>query len=258
MRGYYGVMTGLAIAFGCAATVAAQPGEQAPNLPKVRKDANVEASPLTGPVVRTATVRQASVTTVNNTPQPGLSAVTKAVEDYFNGISTLQANFTQTVTGERTASAGVFSWRRPGQFLWQYQTPVAQKLVSTGSAIYFIDDRQQATQLPMDAGVARLFNAKSLNLSKQGLRATHVKTTSQRIEVDFAVDKKIATGDQTGLASLKLVFDRMPGNRMQLRQIDALDTLSVTTRVEFSNLRENVSLPAKMFAFTPGVYEQRN
>lgn len=258
MRGYYGIMTGLAIAMTLSQGAMAQAGEQAPNLPQVRKNASVESSSLPVASGRTATVRQASVTVVDNVPQPGLSAVTKAVEDYFNDINTLQADFTQTVTGERVASKGVFSWRKPGQFLWLYQSPVAQKLVSTGSAIYFIDDRKQATQLPMDAGVARLFNAKTLNLSKQGLRTTHVKTTSTQMEVDFAVDKKIATGDQTGLVSLKLVFDRLPGNTMQLRRIDALDTLSVTTRVEFANVRENVALPAKMFAFTPGVYDQRN
>lgn len=258
MRGYYGIMTGLAIAFTLAQGALAQAGTPTQNLPQVRHAANVQAVSLTTPTVRQATVRQANVTVVDKLPQPGLSAVTKAVEDYFNDINTLQADFTQTVTGERVASKGVFSWRRPGQFLWQYQTPVAQKLVSTGSAIYFIDDRKQATQLPMDAGVARLFNAKTLNLSKQGLRTTHVQTTSTQMAVDFVVDKKIATGDQTGLVSLKLVFDRLPGNNMQLRRIDALDTLSVTTRVEFANVRENVALPAKMFQFTPGVYDQRN
>ncbi len=202
--------------------------------------------------------RLAHVTTVSQTFAPGLSASTKRVEDYFNTISSLQADFTQTVTGEREASTGTFYWRKPGKFLWLYKTPTAQKIVSTGSAIYFVDDRQQATQLPMDAGVARLFNAKKLNLSQQGLRATDTKENSRAFSVTFAVDKKIATGDNTGLAKLTLTFAKLAGGRMYLAQIDAVDTLSTTTRVEFRNVDENVTLVNKLFDYTPGVYNQRN
>lgn len=245
----YGLMAGLAIAL--AGAVQAEP-----NLPQVKVGAVREVS-LNN--VRMATVRQASVTVVNQLPDIGLSGATKQVEDYFNNASTVMAEFTQTVTGEAKPSKGMFYWSKPGRFLWQYMTPVKQKIISTGSAVYYMDEeRNQVTQLPMNAGVARLFNAKTLNMSQQGLRATNVQTTSSRLVETFAVDRKIKTGDQTGLVSLKLSFDRLPGGRLKLSQIDALDTLSVTTRVEFANLRENVPLPTKMFEFTPGVYQQRN
>ncbi len=238
MRGYYGMLTGLAIA------LAAGP---------------VMAAPVSGTVVKTGVVRQASVTVVDQTAMPGLSATTRQVEDYFNGLSTYQAAFVQSVTGEKVPSKGTFSLKRPGKFLWQYDTPMRQKIVSTGSAAYYVDqERNQTTQLPMNAGVARLFNAKTLNLGKQGLRATHVRSNSQLLVVDFAVDKKIATGDNTGLTKLTLAFARLPGNNLRLTQIDGVDTLNVTTRVEFADIRENVALPDKLFAFTPGVYEQRN
>ena len=243
------MMTALAMVLTAQAVMAE------PSLPQV-KTADVQATSLT--TVRTAGVRPASVTVVDTLPQPGLSGVSKQVEDYFNDLSTYQANFTQTVTGEKTPSQGVFSLQRPGRFLWQYNTPSQQKLISTGSAVYFVDDRGTVTQLPLDAGMARLFNAKTLNLSKQGLRATRVQSNSTLLVVEFAVDKKIATADQTGLVSLRLVFDKLGGGRLRLKQIDAVDTLSVTTRVEFTNIQENSSLPGKMFQFTPGVYDHRN
>ena len=245
MRTYYGLLTGLAI----AATVVMPAMAQT----KAAETQDIRAN------TRTATVRQASVTTVAQTAQPGLSATTQQVEDYFNGLSTLQAAFTQTVTGEKEASQGTFSLKRPGRFLWQYDTPVKQRIISTGAAVYYIDqERNQTTQLPVNAGVARLFNAKTLNLSQQGLRATNVKSTPRELSVTFAVDKKIATGDNTGLSQLTLVFDRLGGDRLQLKQIDALDTLSVTTRVDFEDVRENIDLPRKLFDYTPGVYDQRN
>lgn len=235
---YYGMLTGLAIALAAG---------------------QVAAAPVSGTTVRTATVRQASVTVVDQTAMPGLSATTRQVEDYFNDLSSFQAAFVQTVTGEKTPSKGTFSLKRPGKFLWQYETPTRQKIVSTGSAAYYIDqERNQVTQLPMNAGVARLFNAKTLNLSKQGLRATRVRTNSQLMVVDFAVDKKMATGDNTGLTKLSLTFARLPGNNLRLTQLEGLDTLNVTTRVEFTDIKENVSLSDKLFAFTPGVYDQRN
>lgn len=242
---------------GVLATVLATAASAAPSLPPVKVAAVNEVS-LSAPAVRVARVRQASVTTVAQSTAMGLSAATQQVEDYFNSVISAMADFTQSVTGERTQSSGVFYWSKPGKFLWQYEKPVKQKLVSTGSSVYFIDDRGQVTQLPLNAGMARLFNAKTLNMSKQGLRATGVQTTSGQLAVTFAVDKKIAAGDQTGLVSLKLVFERLAGGKLKLAQIDALDTMSVTTRVVFGNLRENVPLPSKMFTFTPGVYEQRN
>lgn len=255
MRGYYGILTGLAIAVVTAGPVLAQ---TAPSLPATRKQPQVTEEGIQAQV-RTAEVRQASVTVVNQTPQPGLSDATQRVESYFNDLTTLQADFTQTVTGEKTPSKGVFSLKRPGKFLWQYTTPVKQRIISTGTAVYYLDqERNQVTQLPLNAGVARLFNAKTLNLSQQGLRATRVQTNSQLMVVEFAVDKKIATGDNTGLTDLRLTFVRLPGNNLQLRAIDAVDTLNVTTRVEFANVNENISLPAKLFDFTPGVYDQKN
>lgn len=238
MRGYYGILAGLAI----AVTVI-----------------DAQAEVISQTTVRVATVRQASVTLVPGANNVGLNETTKQVEDYFNGLTTMEATFKQTVTGEAQPSVGTFYLRRPRQFLWLYTSPVKQKIVSTGSAVYYIDqERNQVTQLPMNAGVARLFNSKTLNLSQQGLRATHVETMASQLTVDFAVDKKIATSDQAGLVNLRLTFDKLRSGRMALRQIDALDTLSTTTRVEFGDIRENVPLPANMFEFTPGVYEQKN
>lgn len=239
MRGYYGVLTALAMSVALAQGVTAQTATPAKN------------SILAG-------VKTAHVVTATTTFMPGLSASTKRVEDYFNDINSLQADFTQTVTGERQASTGTFYWRKPGNFLWLYKAPTAQKIVSTGSAIYFVDDRQQATQLPMDAGVARLFNAKRLNLSQQGLRATDTRENSRMFSVAFAVEKKIAASENSGLAKLVLTFTKLAGGRMYLSQIDAVDTLSTTTRVEFKNVQENVTLVNKLFEYTPGVYQQRN
>lgn len=206
-----------------------------------------------------AKTRGVSITLVSQTPQPGLSAVTQDVERYFNNLNTLQADFVQTVTGEAQASSGTFYWAKPGKFLWLYKEPVRQKVVSTGSGIYYHDEeRNQTTQLPTDAGVARLFNAKTLNLSQQGLRAVSSKSTSRELSVTFAVEKKVAMSDTTGLARLTLVFAKLPQGQLQLKTIDAQDTLSVTTRVDFADVQENLTLVRKLFDFTPGVYQQRN
>lgn len=237
MRGYYGTTGLLAMVFMAGGAMAV--------------DTPAKGSHL-------AQVRTASVTTVATTAQPGLSATVQKVERYFNDVKTLQADFKQTVTGEARASTGTFYWQKPGKFLWLYKQPVAQKLVSTGSAIYFIDDRQQATQVPTNAGVARLFNAQTLNFSKQGLRATHVAQTGRELAVTFAVEKDMAAGDGAGLKQLTLVFTRLPGNRMELARIDALDTLNTTTRVELTNIRTNLMLTRGLFEYTPGVYQQRN
>lgn len=210
--------------------------------------------------VRTATVRDASVTIIDiSKGDVGLEQAARMVEGYFNGLTTMQAEFSQSVTGQAFASEGTFYLKKPRQFLWQYDTPVKQKIISTGTAVYYKDEeRNQVTQLPMNSGLARIFNAKKLNLAAEGLRVTGVQSTPRVLVVSLALDKRSFAEDQAGLRSVRMTFDRLPGNALQVREMEAVDTLQVTTKVSFSNVRTGVYFPPKLFDFTPGVYEQRN
>lgn len=183
------------------------------------------------------------------------------VETYVNGLTTLEADFTQRVSDEAFLSEGTFALKRPRQFVWQYETPNRQMLIGTGTAAYFVDQEGpntlggsvgQVTQLPMNAGLGRLFGVQKLNLAKAGL----VVMQAQRKDGALQVRMRLAKGqtDATGLQHVTLRFAPMGAKRtLHLQQIDAFDALNVTTTLVLSNVRTGQAIPAKRFAFVPPV-----
>jgi outer membrane lipoprotein-sorting protein len=60
------------------------------------------------------------------------------IEDYFNGISTLQARFLQLSPNGRTAEGNLYI-SRPGRLRFEYDPPVPYLLISDGSQVIFYD-----------------------------------------------------------------------------------------------------------------------
>lgn len=215
---------------------------------------NVRTASVTVPNVRVASTSRAEPGSASDI---SMETATRMVEGYFNGLTTMQADFTQSVTGEKTSSTGTFYLRKPRQFLWQYETPERQKIISTGSAVYYVNgDSGQVTQLPTNAGMARLFNRPYLKLAEQGLRVTGVQSSPSVLAVTLEVDKRSFVEDQAGVRSLRLVFERLPGGNLRIHEVDVLDALNTTTRVTFSNIQTGVRFDRDMFDFTPGVYKE--
>lgn len=201
--------------------------------------------------VRTAQVVQASKTLVLPADTVTPAMATKLVEDYVNGLGTYQAAFSQRTTGEAFTQEGMFYLDKSagkGKFLWNYQTPNKQRLIATGSALYFVDDESggAVTQLPVKAGLSRLFTGQQLSLAKEGLKVTGVTTRGNELEVRMAVAS--AKDDTSGVKEIKLFFQRSP---MLLTKAEVLDAVDATTTIAFSDIRTGVRLDGKMFSFTP-------
>jgi outer membrane lipoprotein-sorting protein len=189
------------------------------------------------------------------------NAAAALVEDYFNTLTTLQASFTQTQTDRPGEVArGTFSLNRPqGQFLWQYATPVRQRIIGTGTAVYYIDQSathgaNQVTQLPLDAGLGRLLHGGELSLRKVGLRVNGLQQTDQLSTISLATLPSKA--DNQGLRRLTLAFTNAPVNPT-LVSFSATDVLGVTTQVRLSNIVTGVQFPRGFFNFTPPQYRER-
>ncbi len=209
-----------------------------------------------------STYAQSPTTPVRpNIPNADLLAATRLVEDYFNNLETLQANFTQTQTDNpRVVAAGVFSLNRgKGQFLWQYQTPIRQRIVGTGTAVYYLDQSatrgdNQVTQLPLDAGLGRLLRGQRLNLSKVGLRVNGIKALNDTRTVSLAALPQ--QRDAQGLRRVVLSFSNVP-NLPTLTGFAATDTLGVTTQVSFTKPVRGVAFAKGFFDYTPPQLRQR-
>jgi outer membrane lipoprotein-sorting protein len=172
----------------------------------------------------------------------GLSipAAVKLVQNYFNTLGTWQADFVQEQTGEAT-QRGVFKLNRPArQFVWQYEKPLRQKVISTGTATYY-EGNGQTTQLPNNSGLARFFTAKKLNLNDERIRVVATRQTPFMRVVGLALDSRTIGLDQAALKSVELTFSTT--SPAVLQQVVAVDALGGTTTLAFSNQTTGLVFP---------------
>jgi outer membrane lipoprotein carrier protein len=79
-------------------------------------------------------------------PGPDVHAIAQAVDDRYNHLRTLQAEFTETYEGagiERTESGSLWL-KKPGKMRWEYRTPREKLFLSDGKDAWFYlpGDRQ--------------------------------------------------------------------------------------------------------------------
>lgn len=178
-----------------------------------------------------------------------------AVEGYFNGMGTYQARFTQRTTGEQWTQEGMFYLNRPkGQFVWNYESPDRQRLIATGTKLYFVNDEQggAVTELPVKSGLSRLFTGRKLSLAKEGLRVTEAQDTGTRLVVMMAAAATKEGADMGGVREIKLTFDKATSSApMAFVAADVLDAVDATTEVRLSEVKQGVTMDGRMFKFEP-------
>jgi outer membrane lipoprotein carrier protein len=83
---------------------------------------------------------------------PGVQADSSPgyVQDFFNELHTLQADFDQQVVDSEhnviQSSQGHMWIKRPGRFRWDYETPYRQQIVADGERLWSYDeDLEQVT-----------------------------------------------------------------------------------------------------------------
>ncbi len=191
------------------------------------------------------------------TPPTSIQHATAQIETYFNGLTTLQANFTQTQSDmPGQTQSGIFMVNRPkGQFVWQYLTPVKQKVVGTGTAVYYIDQSaragdSQVTQLPLDAGLGRLLRGGALKLAAVKLHVQSIENTpaGQRIVL---VPTAAAGNPQTQMLKRLTLTFTTSSTQPVLAGFSALDGMGVTTQVSLTAVKTGVPLKPSLFAYTP-------
>jgi outer membrane lipoprotein carrier protein len=175
----------------------------------------------------------------------------KLVEDYFNHITTLSAHFSQHSSNESWTHEGKLLIKRPRQFLWLYETPHKQRVIGTGTAVYYVDDENgQVTQMPLKGGIAKILGAAGdIDLSKLGFAVTQTHQTGTHLDVLLTPTKH---DDQIKQVALGFTLAAKP----VLNDIIATDNTGVITRVELSDVRAGVALDSKLFKFTPPQYRQ--
>ncbi len=185
---------------------------------------------------------------------PSLAAADIAqtrVEQFLKGLTTLRAEFVQTVTdaeGRVVDSAnGRLSLSRPGRFRWDYQVP-EQQIVSDGKRIWLYDI-ELAQVTVREAGVA-LARTPAALLAGDGKLGDTFDFADGGISEGLAwsvLKPRDGAGD---FQEIQLAFSQNSLVRMQLS-----DRLGQVTRLQFSKVERNPGLASGLFNFVapPGV-----
>jgi outer membrane lipoprotein carrier protein len=167
------------------------------------------------------------------------------VADYFAGLESFQATFTQTVVdsgGEQLQRSEGSVWiERPGRFRWDYRTPYRQLIVADGERLWTYDeDLEQATVQRIDEALSSTpamllsgFRPLSEVMSWSAAEGDDPRLDWFRLEprrADAAVEK------------IRIGFD---GD--QLAIIDVVDGLGNSTRIRFSAIVRNEPVDDSLF-----------
>ena len=158
-------------------------------------------------------------------------------------ISSLSAQFKQQVTDadgfQLQQSEGLFQVAQPNNLRWIVKQPMPQQVISNGLTLWLYDpDLEQVIVKPFDASIestpAILFSGDLTRLDS----AYFIRQLSPDV---FQL-----TPEQEGslFSELQIIFvDQLPAS------ISLTDSLGQVTRIAFSDVQLNPSLPAALFEF---------
>ena len=177
---------------------------------------------------------------------PGMARadVVSEAEDWFNGISTMQADFIQ-VASDGTTASGIIHLRRPHQMKIVYD--LEEPLILLTTRIWIHVDRpndKTVTSYPISETPLSLLLKKDVRLRSDEF------TTSSNVQNGIV---RVMLAKETGEAAgeLTLEFTEKP---FVLRKWTIRDAADVTTTVTLQNMRFGHQYENKMFArpdYTP-------
>ena len=186
-------------------------------------------------------------------PAPDVHAVAQAVDNHYNHLRTLQAEFTETYRGagiERSESGSLWL-KKPGKMRWEYRSPREKLFLSDGKDAWFY--------IPGDRQVRRT-SVKKLDDLRSPLGFLLGKTRLEK-ELDglsVAPDVAPQTPGDTVLRGVpramadrinEVVLEVTPDYRIARIQFEEAD--GSVTEYRFSEQRENVEFADQRFRFRP-------
>jgi outer membrane lipoprotein carrier protein len=177
-----------------------------------------------------------------------LASSAEPLQSYFQQLSTLRADFVQTVTaGPNQApksSRGRMVLERPGRFRWDYEAPYEQVIVSDGDRVWHYDaDLEQVTVQRLDDSMdttplALLMGRAPLNESFL------VKPIGRKEGQDWFELTPRGADSQFNRIRVALRAGELSGLELD-------DALGTNTRLSFERMERNKAIDPTEFEFTP-------
>jgi outer membrane lipoprotein carrier protein len=194
-----------------------------------------------------------AVFTASAASLPDVSAVAKAVDEHYNHLHSLQAEFTEIFRGagmDRTES-GTLWLKKPGKMRWEYRSPKDKLFLSDGKDAWFY--------VPADKQVRKTPVKKLEDLrSPLGLLLGKTRLEKELHGLGFAPDvTPLIPGDLVMRGVPQALADRVSEvvleitPRNQIRRIQIEDVNGAVTEYRFEQQREDVDIGDGRFRFTP-------
>lgn len=169
------------------------------------------------------------------------------LQRHYRDTRSFSAKFSEeiaTVGAPKRKRQGTVSFRKPGRMRWEFQDPEKQTIVSDGETLYSYDpDLNQVVETPLEQAL-KSSSATSFLLGigniKRDFKAAFASPATPTGLVDLILDAK------AGGYKIEVGLDPKTYNLITLTLTDQLGD---TTRIDFSDIHDNVELPDSIFAF---------
>ena len=185
-----------------------------------------------------------------------------AVDDHYNHLRSLQADFTEIYRGEGTerVEAGTLWLKKPRKMRWEYRSPKEKLFISDGQAVWFYlpAERQlrKTTLKKLDdlrAPLAFLLGKTKLENELRGLsKVVDQSPLSPENTLLRGVPQGVVSQSTVGQAN-EVQLEITPSD--QIVRIVLMGADGATTEFRFASWKENLELSDSRFQFTapPGV-----
>jgi outer membrane lipoprotein carrier protein len=176
-----------------------------------------------------------------------LKRVLDRLQKHYHDTTSFTAKFNEeiaTVGAPKRQRQGTVSLRKPGRMRWEFETPEKQTIVSDGETLYSYDpDLNQVVETPLKQAL-KSSSATSFLLGigniNRDFKAAFANPATPTGLVDLNLDAK------TGGYKIEVGLDPKSYNLVTLTLTDQLGDV---TRIDFSDIHDNVELPDSTFAF---------
>jgi outer membrane lipoprotein-sorting protein len=168
------------------------------------------------------------------------------VEQYMDGIITLQAKF-QQVDPDGKISRGKIYLRKPGRLRVEYDPPVPILVVADGGLLSYYDkELDQLNQVPLRQSPAWFLLRQPMDLSK-GVTVSQIDRSQSGLQVH------VFQTDEPDAGSVSLIFTDNP---LELTHWTVTDANNQQVSTGLYDVQMGIDLPAELFA-TPTTQHQK-
>lgn len=176
-----------------------------------------------------------------------LKRVLDRLQKHYRDTNSFTAKFNEeiaTVGAPKKQRQGMVSFRKPGRMRWEFETPEKQTIVSDGETLYSYDpDLNQVVETPLKQAL-KSSSATSFLLGigniNHDFKAAFASPPTPTGLIDLILDAK------TGGYKIEVGLDP---NTYDLMKLTLTDQLGDVTRIDFTDIHDNVELPDSIFAF---------